>query len=386
MGFRYAVLGAGRQGTAAAYDLAVRGNADSVLLGDVDVRLARSAAKRVNRLAGTNVGSAAKVDVTKHDSVLAALEGVDVFVSAVPFWFNLALAPLAVKAKASMVDLGGHTATTRKELALHRQAGKAGIAIVPDCGMGPGANVTLAVYAMGLLDKPSAVRIYDGGLPQTPRPPWNYDLLFHFDGLVNEYSGTATFLRDGERVEVPALTEPEDVTVLPLGKLEALVTSGGLSTMPWTFEGKLRTLENKTLRYPGHWAQIRAFAALGLFSEAPVTVGGKRVVPRQFFRTLFEPGIRSDDPRDVAVTRVVARGEKRGRRAEAIVEMIDRYDEATGFRAMERMTGWHASIVAAMIARGVVPPGAHPVETGVPPKRFVQEARRRGLRVTTRVV
>ncbi|TLZ50641.1 MAG: hypothetical protein E6K18_06900, partial [Methanobacteriota archaeon] len=74
------------------------------------------------------------------------------------------------------------------------------------------------------------------------------------------------------------------------------------------------------------------------------------------------------------------------RRGEAIVELFDRYDEATGFTAMERTTGWHAAIVAGMIARGQIPPGAHPVETGVPPERFVAEARKRGLSIVSRIV
>ena len=229
------------------------------------------------------------------------------------------------------------------------------------------------------------MHIYDGGLPQSPRPPWNYEMLFHVEGLVNEYTGTATFLREGKRVEVRALTEPEEIAFAPLGRLEALVTTGGLSTMPWTYEGTLRTLENKTLRYPGHWAQVRAFADLGLFSEKPVTIGGREVVPREVFEALFVPRATVKDPRDVAVTRVVCTGERGGRRAKGVVEMIDRYDEVTGFRAMERVTGWHSSIVAAMIARGEIPPGAHSVEEGVPPKRFVEEARARGLAITTRV-
>jgi len=385
MGFRYAVIGAGRQGTAAAYDLAVRGDADSVVLADIDATTAKASAKRVNTLSGGNAAKAAKVDVTKRASVLSVLKGVDAFISAVPYRFNLQLARSAVAAKASMVELGGNTAIVQKELALDAAAKRAGIAIVPDCGMGPGANITLAVYAMGLLDRPVAVHIYDGGLPQRPKPPWNYEMLFDTNGLVNEYTGTATFLREGRSVEVPALTEPEEIMFAPLGRLEALVTSGGLSTMPWTYEGKLRTLENKTLRYPGHWAQVRAFADLGLFSEKPVAIRSKKVVPRDVFKALFVPRATSDDPRDVAVTRVVCKGERGGRRAEAVVELLDHYNEATEFRAMERVTGWHASIVAAMIARGEIPPGAHPVEKGVPPKRFVEEARARGLAITTRV-
>jgi len=336
MGHRYAILGSGRQGTAAAYDLAVNGDADSVVLADLNAAAAKNSARRVNTLSGGNAAKAAKVDVTERASVLSSLKGVDVLVSAVPYRFNLQLARWAVAAKASMVDLGGNTAIVRKELAFDAAARRAGVAIVPDCGMGPGANITLAVYAIGLLDAPSAVHIYDGGLPQKPRPPWNYEMLFHVEGLVNEYTGTSTFLREGRRVEVPALTELEEVAFAPLGRLEALVTSGGLSTMPWTYEGKLRTLENKTLRYPGHWARVKAFADLGLFSEKPVAIGGKKVVPRDVFEALFVPCATSDDPRDVAVTRVVCKGEKGGRRAEAVVELVDWHDEATGFRAMER--------------------------------------------------
>ncbi len=83
MGFRYAVLGAGRQGTAAAYDFAVRGDANSVLLADMDIARAKDAAKRVNRLSGTSLATAAKVDVTRRESVLRVLRGIDVFLSAV---------------------------------------------------------------------------------------------------------------------------------------------------------------------------------------------------------------------------------------------------------------------------------------------------------------
>ena len=381
MGFRYAVLGAGRQGTAAAYDLATRGNADSVLVGDLSLKASRTAAKRVNELAGGTTAKPAKVDVTKRDSVLRALRGVDVCISGVPFYFNLALAKWAVKAEASLVDFGGNTDLARQQLAMNGAAKKAGIAIVPECGLGPGANITLAVYAMSLLDAPEEVRIYEGGLPQRPKAPWNYALLFNVEGLTNEYVGAATFLREGKRVQVPALSEPEDVVVPPLGNLEARVTTGGLSTMPWTYEGRLRTLELKTLRYPGHWARIQAFADLGLFSEKPVVVGGKKVVPRAMFHALF-PRTATGDREDVAVSRVVARGVRGSRRAEAVVELLDRYDVDTGFTAMERTTGWHASIVAAMIARGEIPPGAHPVERGVPPTRFVEEARKRGLSIT----
>ena len=385
MGFTYAVLGAGRQGTASAYDFALHGGAEEVRLADLDLKRAKAAATRVNRLTGKALARGARVDVTKRESVLRALKGVDVFLSAVPYPFNLGIARAAVRAKASMVDLGGHTETAKKQLALNAQAKKAGIAIIPECGMGPGANITLAVHAIRMLDTAEEVRVYDGGLPQRPRPPWNYELTFNIAGLTNEYTGTATFLREGKLVEVPGLTEVEAVEIPPLGPLEAAVTTGGLSTMPWTYRGALRVLENKTLRYPGHWARIRGFADLGLLSDRPVAVKGAKVVPRELFHTLFEPQVTPKEIRDIALTHVVARGRKDGRPAEAVVDMVDLYDKATGFRAMERVTGWHAAIAAEMIARGEIGPGAHPVETGVPPDGFVKEARTRGFSIRARV-
>ena len=379
MSHQYAILGSGRQGTAAAYDLATYGDADSIVLGDLNRNVAQSATRRVNSLIGENIAEAKQVNVTKFESVLRFLKDKDVLLSAVPYSFNFNLTRLAVKAKVSMVDLGGHTDIVRKQLKFDTRAKKADITIVPDCGMGPGANITLAVYAIRKLDKVNEVRIYDGGLPMHPRPPWYYSLFFHIGGLTNEYTGSATFLREGKRVEVPALTEPEDISIQSLGKLEARVTTGGLSTMPWTYEGKLQVLENKTLRYPGHWERIKAFSDLGLFSDKAVRVNGRNVVPRNVFHTLFEPQIFNPNAQDIAVIHVVAKGYKGGRPATVVVELMDYYDKSTGFLAMERITGGHAAIVAALIAQGTIPSGAHPVENAIPPDEYVREVRNRGI-------
>ena len=385
MGYRYAVIGSGRQGTAAAYDFAKFGEADEIVMGDMSLAQARRAAARVNRLTGRDVARGVAADVTKPATVLKAIKGADVLLSGVPYFFNLPLAKLAIKARVSMVDFGGNTDIVRKQLALDGPARKAGVGTVPDCGMGPGLTITLAVYAMGLLDVPEHVYVYDGGLPQRPRPPWNYELTFNVEGLTNEYDGDATFLRDGRITRVPLFSEFEEVDFPPLGKLEAVVTPGGLSTAPWSFQGKLKTLQNKTLRYPGHWAQMQAFQDLGLFSQAPVAVDGKKVVPRHVFHALFEPKVTPESIRDVCVERVRALGMKDHRTAEAVVEIIDYADESTGLASMARRPGWPAAVACEMLARGVIPPGTPSVELGIPAKEFVDEARRRGLNITERV-
>ena len=385
MGYRYAVIGSGRQGTAAAYDFAKFGDADDIVMADMVLAQARRSAARVNRLVGRRVAHPARADVTKPASVSKVLKEADVLLSGVPYFFNLGLAKLALKAKVSMVDFGGNTDIVRKELALDPAARKAGVGLIPDCGMGPGLDITLGVYAMELLDVPEHVYIYDGGLPQKPKPPWNYELTFNVEGLTNEYDGDATFLRDGRIARVPLFSEFELVDFPPLGQLEAVVTPGGLSTAPWTFQGKLKTLQNKTLRYPGHWTQMQAYQDLGLFALDPVDVDGHKVIPRHVFHALFEPQVTPAEIRDVCVERARALGMKDRHTAEAVVELVDYYDPTTGFTSMERLTGWHAAIAAEMLARGTIPPGTHSVELGIPAKPFVAEARQRGLNITERV-
>ncbi len=381
MGFRYAVLGAGRQGVAAAYDLARFGDAEQILLVDVSREAAEVGARRVNRLVGREVAVGIHGDVAQPERLGNLLSGVDAAISAVPYRYNLALTRLAIQMGFHLCDLGGNTEVTMSQLALDEDARRAGVSVVPDCGMGPGLNVSLGVYAMSLLDEPQDLYIYDGGLPLHPVPPWNYALTFNIGGLTNEYAGHAYFLHDGRVVQVPGLSEVEKVEVPGVGTLEAAVTAGGLSTMAWTFEGRLRTLENKTLRYPGHWAQMQAYAQLGLLGLEPVRVGDVTVVPREVFHALLEPKITDPDTRDICVIYVRCAGLKNGQQAEAIVHLVDRYDEVTGFRAMERLTGWHAAIVAILAARGVVPRGAVPVERAALGEMIVAEARRRGLDV-----
>jgi lysine 6-dehydrogenase len=387
MMYTYAVLGAGRQGTAAAYDLARWGDADRVILADLELEVARRAAGRVNALLGADVAEPAQVDVADLEAVERLLMGTDTFLSAVPYFYNLELTKAAIGVGAHMCDLGGHTGIARQQHGFDSQARAAGISIVPNCGQVPGMGTSLMVYTMELLDEATDVYMWDGGLPQNPRPPFNYQLTFHIAGLTNEYAEPAVFIRQGNVVEVEPMTELEVVEFPePIGPLEAFVTGGGLDTMPWTYEGCLRTLQNKTLRYPGHFAQLRAFYDLGLWDLTPIRVGDVEVVPRDVFHALFEPRVTFPDDEDVVIVRVRAVGKKEGRDAEAIVEMIDTFDEETGFTAMERGTGWSAAIVAEMVVRSETPHGAGGVEQMVPARPFVEALRQRGFNVTERVM
>jgi lysine 6-dehydrogenase len=385
MGYRYVVIGAGRQGVATAYDLARHGEAEQITLLDRNAAIARAGAERLNGLLGRQVADAAVGDASQPQTLAPLLDKADGLLSAASYRFNLGLARVAIGTKTHMVDLGGHTGIVRDELALDREAKNAGIALVPDCGMGPGMNVTLALVAMDLLDEAEEVRIYDGGLPEDPKPPWNYALFFSAEGLVNEYEGEAYFLRGGGVTPIPALSELEELEIPPLGGLEAFVTSGGLSTMPWTYAGKLRLLENKTLRYPGHAHLLHGLRALGLLGREAIQVGNNLVAPRDVLISLFNRALTDPEARDVCVIHVRARGKVGGRPAEARVGLLDRYDPETGFRAMEKLTGWHAALVLSLAVRGEIPPGATPIERALSGDRFLSAAPARGWAIERHV-
>jgi len=388
--YTYGILGAGRQGTAAAYDMARWGDAERVILADQDLAIAERAARRVNQLTGSTLAEATQVDVTDLKAVERVLQGVDAFVSAVPYYFNLDITRVAIKVGASMCDLGGNTDIVRQQHAFDAEAKKRGISLIPDCGQVPGMGSSLIVYTMGLLDEATDVFMWDGGLPQNPQPPFDYLLTFNVAGLTNEYAEPGIFLRGGKIIQVEPMTELEMVEFPDtVGTLEAFVAGGGTSTMPWTFEGKLRTLQNLTLRYPGHYQKLRAYWELGLWDLKPVKIGKNEVVPRDIFHALYEPKVTfpgiPEKSKDIVLVRVKALGKKSRRPAQAIVELVDRFDEQTGFTAMERTTGWDAAIVAEMMAHGVTPRGAGGVESFVPAVLFMNELKQRGFNIKEKV-
>lgn len=377
--FTYAILGSGRQGTAAGYDLARFGKARKIIFVDKDIQAAEHARNRINKILAADIAEAIEADISQSERLASVLNEVDVTLSAVPYYHNLRISKACIQAGSSLCDMGGHTETTKKQLKFHAEAKEAGVSIVPDCGMGPGLNITLAAFVKDQFDDPREIYIYDGGLPQNPVPPWNYALTFHINGLTNEMNGWAQCIRDGKVTPVETLTEPEFIEIEPVGKLEADITSGGLSTSPWSFEEELTRYENKTLRYPGHFEWFRAYKALGLFSEEAVNVGGQKTVPRQLFHTLLEPKIRDEGVKDICLIRVIGVGTIDSEIRTLSVDLIDRFDQSTGFTAMERLTGWHCAVMMGFQSRGMIEPGCHGVHEAIAAKTFLEAFKKRGI-------
>jgi lysine 6-dehydrogenase len=387
MAKKYAIIGSGMQGTAAAYDLARFGDADEVRLLDMDLARATAAADRVNHLIGKTLAIAGTVDASDRHKTSEVLEGMDACLSAVPYFLNLNLARAAIDAGVCFNDLGGNTKVVEDTLGLDAQARAANVSIVPDCGVAPGMAQTLAVHGMEQLDSAEHVHMRCGGLPQNKSLPLGYKKLFTLDGLTNEYFGKAIALRDGRVIEIDTFEELETFDLpAPIGRVEAFTTSGGTSTAPKTFAGKLRTYDYKTIRYPGHYEKLKLFKELGFFSLDALDVKGKSVVPRDLFHAVMDKTWTFPNEPDLLILRIDVIGKKNGIQTRHRTEIIDRQDAKTGFSAMERTTAFPAAIVTALQAHGKTPRGAVSLEKAVKASDFMAELSRRDIPVEQSLV
>jgi lysine 6-dehydrogenase len=376
----YAILGAGMQGTAAAYDLAFFDETATVLLGDVGLDRAQASAARINSLVGREACKAHQVDVLQAASLRSFLEPVDVVLSCVPYWMHPKIAPIAIEARTSMCDLGGNTEITWQTLQLSDSAAAAGVTLVPDCGLAPGLVNSIGLWLIEHLDETETIMLYCGVLPQHPKPPFNYKLTFNVEGLVAEYDYQALVLRNGKIALVDTLDELEELHIEELGQMEAFTTSGGTSTAVYTFEGRVKNYEYKTIRFPGHCERMRIFKDFGFWGEAPVDVKGVKVVPKDVFNQVFGESLGKIKDTDQCVVRGVGIGQKEGRPARLQVDLFDRQCEETGFTSMERLTGFSLAIYAAEVAGGRVRRGCVRYEDAMSGTAFVEQLERRGIK------
>jgi lysine 6-dehydrogenase len=378
---RMLVLGGGLMGRAAAYDMCRQPDVESVVIADVEAEKAQAAAE----FARCECVSPIELDVKKHPDVLSAMREADAVLGAVSYTVNLKLSELAIEAGVHFSDLGGNNAVVSDQLKLNDRAKAAGVSIIPDTGLAPGMVSLLAMHGVRQLDETESVRLRVGGLPQRPRPPLNYMLVFSVQGLVNEYVEPCVAIRDGKIVDdIEPLIDVEKMEFPPpFGTLEAFNTSGGTSTLPHTLLGLVRNLDYKTIRYPGHADRMRTILELGLMDSAPLDVGGLNVAPRSILERLIESHVPHGDD-DVVLVRVTVSGRKDGASARVVYQMVDYSDERTGLTAMMRGTALPASIVCLMMGRGETPRGALPQELAVDGGRFIEEVQARGMPLEVR--
>jgi lysine 6-dehydrogenase len=365
-------------GHGAVYDLAHNSpGVESITVADFDPAKAEAIVENV----GGGKITAARADASNYDEMVGLFRGHDSVISCVNYWYNVELSKAAIETGANFCDLGGNNYIVDEQLALDDRAKAAGVSIIPDCGLAPGMVSVLAMHGAARFDEVDEIHIRVGGLPQNPVPPLDYQLVFSVEGLINEYIEVARVIRDGEIKTVESMTELESLSFDGFPPLEAFQTSGGTSTLPDTFLGKIRELDYKTIRYAGHCDKFKAMIDLGLCSSEAVHVDGVNVKPRRVFGELLQKHLPADGP-DYVLVRLDFVGKQGGETKKLRYDIVDKTDESTGLSAMMRTTAFPASIIAQMMASGdVLTQGAIPQEKAIDPEKFVAELDRRNIKI-----
>ena len=377
------VIGAGRMGYGAAFDLAHNSpEVEAVTIADADFAKARQVTESVK----SQKVSAVELDVSDYQKTISVMRGHDSAISCVNYWLNEKLSHAAIETRTNFCDLGGNNQIVDSQLMLDEQAKNAGINIIPDCGLAPGMVSILAMHGVQQFEKVEEIHIRVGGLPQNPQPPLNYQLVFSVEGLINEYIEAARVIRGGVIAEVESMTELETLEFEDFPPLEAFQTSGGTSTLPETFLGKVSELDYKTIRYAGHCEKFKTMIDLGLCSSEKIFADSAKITPRKVFGELLQKNLPADEP-DCVLIRLEFVGTKDGENKRLRYDIVDKFDEATNLSAMMRTTAFPASIIAQMAAKGDVKMrGATPQEKAIDAEKFVTELARRDIRFNSKTV
>jgi len=240
------VIGAGKIGATAA------GLPAST--GDYRVTLADRLPEVLDRVEPSERVRPSALDVESSADLLQLLGGQFAVVNAAPFHLTMPIAEAARAAGTHYLDLTEDVASTRRVKAL---AAEAATAFVPQCGLAPGFISIVAADMAKRFGSLDSVKLRVGALPQYPSNALNYNLTWSTDGVINEYCEPCEAIVNGVRSEVAPLEGLEEFSLDGV-TYEAFNTSGGLGTLCEAFEGKVRNLDYRTIRYPGHCAIMRA--------------------------------------------------------------------------------------------------------------------------------
>lgn len=394
------LLGLGMQGRGALYDLQKFGAFDEITVADsridpsaipfpVDERRVRFA----------------ELDASAPGKLLEACRGMDVVMTLLPRSFVLEVAEAAAEAGAHFAcasyleePAGKDPAAAERRKArieaLDRKCREKGKTCLTQFGLDPGLDLFLAGQAIRQLDTVASFRSYGSGFPEISAAtnPLKYKFTWTPSGVMSSYVRPARVIRDGAAVDIPGdrIFEPENIHQIDVpelgGTLECFANGDAVHyAKELGIAGTVRDMGRYVCRWPGHCAFWRVFVQCGFLDEAPVDMGGCRVVPREFAARLlwnrpefhYGPG-----ERDVATVLVEAKGTRGGKPARAQYGVVDMRDLETGFTAMTRTVGFVLALGAEAIADGTVDKTGVLLPMDLPWEPIVEKLALRGITVT----
>lgn len=310
--------------------------------------------------------STIRMNVMDKSSLRKLMKDFDCALGALPHRFVIHTNKTAIEAGINLVDL----AFEEEQLDLNKEAEKAGVTIIPGCGVAPGLSNMLVAYGASKMEKVNEACIRVGGIPLNPTPPLDYKIVFSVVSLIGEYIRPAKIVEDGKILYVPALSSVEAFTDPELGELECFYTDG-LSTLIHTMKD-VPNLAEKTIRWPGHAEKIKVLRELGFFDTNPIKVNDVDVIPFILSAKLFNEKLQmKEDDKDLTILIVDVIGSRGNIQVHCSYRMIDYYDDEEKITSMGRTSGFPCAIMARMILKGdVKTTGVVPPELALTPSKF----------------
>ena len=332
------VLGGGLVGSAIVRDLSMEPGF-SVTVADRDAAsLGRCAA-----FAAATV----QADLSDEQALREVIAHADLVIGAVPGFMGFETLRRVIDAGKNVGDISFFPGDP---FALEPLARERGVTAVMDCGLAPGLGNMLMGRMNEELDEIDTFLCYVGGLPVVRRKPYEYGAVFSPIDVIEEYTRPARYIEHGREVVRPALSDVEELDFDGVGTLEAFNTDG-LRSLAVTMQAP--NMKEKTMRYPGHVALMKALRDTGFFGKEAIDVAGQRIAPLDFTAKLLFPAWEmKEGEEDLSVMRVIIEGRRGGTMETHTFDLLDRYDRSTGVTSMARTTGYTCAVAARLVADG----------------------------------
>ena len=342
-----AVLGAGMIGHAIALDLAKDYSVTSFDLNAVNLDELKSRNDSIQTVAA---------DLSQFAEYENWFSPFDIVVTAVPGFMGYKTLEAVINAGKNVVDISFFP---ENALQLDELAKGNGVTAITDCGVAPGvSNFIIGRYNEEI--KIDSFECYVGGLPQNPKPPFNYKAPFSPVDVIQEYIRPSRLMENGVIVTKPALSEKEIISFDEVGQLEAFNTDG-LRSLIYTMS-HIPDMKEKTLRYPGHVDLIIALQQAGFFDMTPIRIKEVDISPLDFTsKLLVNEWKLGAEEEEFTVMKVIVKGENKS----IEYSLLDRYDKETKTSSMARTTGYTCAAAVNLIAKGLF------TEKGVFPPELV---------------
>lgn len=342
-----AVLGAGMVGHAIALDLAKEYAVTSFDLNAVNLDELKTRNNSIQTVAA---------DLSQFNDYENWFSPFDIIVTAVPGFMGYKTLEAVINAGKNVIDISFFP---EDALQLDELAKEKGVTAITDCGVAPGiSNFIIGRYNEEM--RITCFECYVGGLPQNPKPPFNYKAPFSPVDVIQEYIRPSRLMENGTIVIKPALSERELMRFDEVGELEAFNTDG-LRSLIYTMN-HIPDMKEKTLRYPGHVDLILALQQSGFFDTTAFRIKEADITALDFTsKLLVNEWKLGPEEEEFTVMKVIVKGE--GKTIE--YNLLDRYDKETKTSSMARTTGYTCTAAVNLIAKGLF------TEKGVFPPELV---------------